>query len=115
MTRKPTEISPETLHPDRYISVVLRLSEFDRKACADALDDVGYGMADAANLFALVKDLTSDGEGASPCVRSLLNVAAAHFKAMVEGPVEGVFTMAQKLHFERHQAEAARAGKEQAE
>lgn len=109
MTRKPTEITPETLHPDRYIKVALHLSEFDRKACADALDEVGYGMADAANLFALVKDLTSDGEGASPGVRSLLNVAAAHFKAMVEGPVDGVFTMAQKLHMERHQAEEIRA------
>ncbi len=111
MSKKPVEIIPETLHPDRYITVSLHLSEHDRKTCAEALDEVGYGLSDAANLFALVKELNDDGDGASPGVRSLLNVCAAHFKSMVEGPVDSVFTMAQKLHFERHQAEAIRAGK----
>lgn len=107
---KPTVIIPETLHPDRYIAIAVHMSEFDRKACADALDEVGYGMADAANLFALLKDLNSDGEAASEGVRSLLNVCASHFKAMVEGPVDSAFTMAQKLHMERHQADQFRAG-----
>jgi hypothetical protein len=110
MTRKPVEIIPETLHPDLYIGVTLHLSEFDRKACAEALDDVGYGMLDAANLFGLVKRLIDD-DAEMDGVRSLLNVCAAHFGAMVKGPVDGVFTMAQKLHWERHQAEEARAKK----
>jgi hypothetical protein len=110
MSDKPTEIVPETLHRDRYITIEVHMSERDRKTCADALDEVGYGMADAANLFALLKDLNSDGEAASPGVRSLLNVCAAHFAAMVEGPVDSVFTMAQKLHMERHQADQFRTG-----
>jgi hypothetical protein len=107
---KPTEIVPETLHPDRYITIAVHMSEFDRSIGAAALDEVGYGMVDAANLFALLKDLNSDGEAARDGVRSLLNVCAAHFKAMVEGPVDSVFTMAQKLHMERHQADQFRAG-----
>jgi hypothetical protein len=114
MTRKPVEIVPETLHPDLYIRVTVNLSEHERKTWANALDDVGYGMSDAANLFALVKDLIDD-DAAKDGVRSLMTVCAAHFKAMVNGPVDGVFSMAQRLHMERHQAEEARAEKGKAE
>lgn len=114
MNRKPAEIIPETLHPDRYIPVTVNLSEHDRKIYAGALDDVGYGMSDAAHLFALVKELI-DSEADSAAVRSLLNVCAGHFKAIVEGPVESVFAMAQKLHFERYQAEQATVEGEGAE
>ena len=112
MTRKPTVIIPETLHPDRYIHIAVNMSEFDRNICASALDDVGYGMVDAANLFALARNLHADVEGGSDGFRSLLNVCAAHFEALVKGPVDSVFTMAQKLHMERHQAEQIRAEKE---
>lgn len=112
MSKKPVEIIPETLHPDRYITVAVHLSEHDRKTCAEALDEVGYGLSDAANLFALIKELNDDGGWANAGLRSLLNVCTAHFKTMVEGPLDSVFTMAQKLHFERHQAEDIRAGQE---
>jgi hypothetical protein len=114
MTRKPVEIIPETLHPDRYIRVTVNMSEHERKTWAEALDDVGYGMSDAANLFALVKQLIDD-DADSAGVRSLLNVCAGHFGAMVKGPVDGVFSAAQRLHMERHQAEEARAKKGEAE
>ena len=114
MTRKPVEIIPETLHPDRYIAVTVNMSEHERKTWAEALDDVGYGMSDAANLFGLVKRLIDD-DADMDGVRSLLNVCAAHFGAMVKGPVDGVFSAAQRLHIERHQAEAARAKKGEAE
>jgi hypothetical protein len=107
---KPTEIIPETLHPDLYIWIAVHMSEFDRKRCATALEDVGYGMLDAANLFALARDLHSDGQSASPGFRSLLNVCAAHFGAIAADRVDLVFTMGQKLHHERHQAGTARPG-----
>jgi hypothetical protein len=110
MSDKSTEIFPETLHPDLYIWIAVNMSEFDRKRCAAALENVGYGMLDAANLFALARDLHSDGESASPGFRSLLNVCAAHFGAMAEDQVDLVFTMGQKLHHERHQAEQYRSG-----
>jgi hypothetical protein len=114
MTRKPVEIIPETLHPDRYIRVTVNLSEHERKAWAEALDDVGYGVSDAANLFALVKTLIDD-DADRDRVRSLLNVCAGHFEAMAKGPVDGVFSAAQRLHMERHQAEEAKAAKGEVE